>query len=69
MSQTSTSGNLAIETPAPARDLGHALHQVAQALHNLQFGTVTIIVQDGVPIQVERTEKKRLCRPPRQSTA
>ena len=33
---------------------------IAEALRGLQFGTVTLIVQDGVVIQVDRTEKKRL---------
>ena len=32
------------------------------ALHNLRFGTVTLIVQDGVVIQIDRTEKRRLPR-------
>jgi hypothetical protein len=27
------------------------------------FGTVTVVVQDGVVVQVERTEKVRLARP------
>jgi hypothetical protein len=37
-----------------------ALEQVRQALGGLQFGTVTIVVQDGVVIQIERTERRRL---------
>jgi hypothetical protein len=35
---------------------------IREALRGLQFGHVTIIVQDGLVIQVERTEKKRLQR-------
>jgi hypothetical protein len=36
-----------------------ALEYVRQALAGLQYGLVAIIVQDGVIIQVERTERKR----------
>jgi hypothetical protein len=36
-------------------------HQTRQhveaALHGLQFGTVTLLVQDGVVVQVERFER------------
>jgi hypothetical protein len=35
---------------------------VSDALRDLQFGTVTLIVQDGLVIQVDRTEKRRLPR-------
>ena len=38
---------------------------VLEALRGLQFGSVTLIVQDGVIVQVERLEKKRLARPAR----
>lgn len=37
-----------------------ALEQIRQALAGLQFGTISIIVQDGVVIQLERTERRRL---------
>lgn len=40
-----------------------ALDKVRDALAGLRFGTVTIVVQDGVVVQVERTEKVRLTRP------
>ncbi len=33
-----------------------------KALRGLRFGTVTLTVQDGVVVQVERTEKIRLPR-------
>jgi hypothetical protein len=39
-----------------------ALSKVRDALNGLRFGTVTVIVQDGVVVQVERTEKVRLPR-------
>ena len=35
---------------------------VREALRGMQFGTVTLIVQDGVVIQVDRTEKTRVRR-------
>ena len=40
-----------------------ALERIRAALRGLRFGTVTAIVQDGVVIQVDRTEKVRLPRP------
>jgi hypothetical protein len=38
------------------------LERIRTALRGLRFGTVTVIVQDGVVVQVERTEKFRLDR-------
>ena len=37
-----------------------ALARVRDALVGLRYGEVTVIVQDGVIVQVERTEKLRL---------
>ena len=37
-----------------------ALGRIQTALRGLKFGTVTAVVQDGVVVQVERTEKIRL---------
>ena len=53
--------------PAPSpeqkvREAQAALAHIQQALHGLQFGQVMVIVQDGVVVQVERTEKTRLRR-------
>jgi hypothetical protein len=39
------------------------MHQVREALRGLRFGTVTIIVQDGVVVQIDRLEKRRLRSP------
>ena len=44
------------------RDLKSALEHVRQALVGLQFGQVSVIVQDGVVVQVERIERKRFRR-------
>lgn len=38
----------------------YALSRVREALTGLRYGEVTLIVQDGVVVQVERTEKLRL---------
>jgi hypothetical protein len=58
--------------PEPAdagRDHRTALRHVEEALRGLQFGTVTLTVQDGVVVQVERTERRRLQRRGRNSQA
>jgi hypothetical protein len=49
-------------SPARSREehLAWALDQVRQALSGIRFGQVVITVQDGLPIQIERTEKTRL---------
>ena len=51
---------------------GHRLHrdtdaateavvtQIRGVLQGLRFGSVTIIVQDGVVVQIDRTEKRRV---------
>lgn len=38
------------------------LRQIREALAGLRFGSVNIIVQDGVIVQIDRTEKRRLPR-------
>lgn len=44
------------------RSTAQAIDRIREALHGLRFGTVSVIVQDGVVVQVERTEKLRLLR-------
>jgi len=44
-------------SPEPPRD---ELDRINAALRGLRYGTVTAVVQDGVVVQVERTEKFRL---------
>ena len=41
---------------------GGVLGRIESALRGLEFGTVTAVVQNGVVVQVERTEKVRLQR-------
>jgi hypothetical protein len=36
--------------------------QILQTLQGLRYGVVSIVVQDGVVVQIERTEKHRLRR-------
>jgi hypothetical protein len=36
--------------------------QILKTLQGLRYGVVSIIVQDGVVVQIERTEKHRLRR-------
>jgi hypothetical protein len=43
-------------------DHANELDAIKDALKGLMFGTVSIIVQDGVVIQIDRTEKRRLRR-------
>lgn len=43
-------------------DHANELDAIKEALKGLMFGSVNIIVQDGVIIQIDRTEKHRLRR-------
>lgn len=49
------------EIPSPAR-VREAVDRIHAALRGLRYGTVTAVVQDGIVVQVERTEKIRLDR-------
>jgi hypothetical protein len=53
------------ESKRHASDARHdaVLEQILEALQGLRFGSVLLIVQDGLVVQIERTEKKRLARP------
>jgi hypothetical protein len=60
------SGNPKKEDPS---DLGsksaltqQALEHLDKALRGLRFGEVKLVVQDGVIVQIDRLEKKRLDR-------
>jgi hypothetical protein len=39
-----------------------ALTRIREALRDLRFGVVTVVLQDGYVVQVERTEKLRMAR-------
>lgn len=51
------------DTESPADSLTPAaLEHIQLALRGLRFGQVLIVVHEGVIVQVERTERKRLSR-------
>lgn len=58
--RTATSTNHS-DSP-PAGEFDQAMQQIRDALRGLRFGNVSIIVQDGVVIQIDRTEKRRVRR-------
>jgi len=49
------------DAPAPA-GAEVTLQRIGAALHGLRYGSVLAIVQDGVVVQIERTEKTRFGR-------
>lgn len=54
-------GTDATASPAPnATTNDAALARIGDALRGLRYGSVLAIVQDGVIVQIERTEKTRL---------
>jgi hypothetical protein len=61
---------IASPPPLPEASFRWALRNLEEALRGLRFGIVTLLVQDGVVVQVERTERHRYQRPPlgREST-
>jgi hypothetical protein len=49
--------------PKPLRpDDPGALGQISEALRGMEHGRLTVVVQDGLIIQLERTDKVRLPR-------
>jgi hypothetical protein len=56
-------------TAEPSRPAGQDVNRrwtwqhIEDALRGLQFGSITLLVQDGVVVQVERTERRRYQRP------
>jgi hypothetical protein len=61
MSQTNRNAHSADSPePAAAPNGAAALRRIGDALSGLRYGSVLAIVQDGVVIQIERTEKTRL---------
>ena len=61
LSTRATSANRADHDVAECRK-ERELQQIREALRGLSFGTVNIVVQDGVVVQIDRTEKRRLRR-------
>ena len=46
--------------PSPELTRDQELQQIREALRGLRYGAVHIVVQDGLVIQIDRTEKRRL---------
>lgn len=46
---------------AGARLEPEIVDQVLKAISQVRFGTITIVVQDGRVVQIDRTEKIRVC--------
>ena len=44
--------------PAPTTPL--PLHEIEAAIRSIRFGVVQIIIQDGIVVQIDKTEKQRL---------
>lgn len=53
------------ESVSDSEDL--VLTQIRESLRNLKFGHVQIIVQDGVVVQIDRLERRRISRNERQT--
>jgi hypothetical protein len=62
MSESHASNGRLIDHPDD-KPVEQALRQIQDELRGLRFGSVLVIVQDGVVVQIERTEKKRINRP------
>ena len=60
MSDPTHDRNTLLSSPEP--DSTYALDRIRDSLRGLRFGAVTVIVHDGVVVQVERTEKVRIAR-------
>jgi hypothetical protein len=44
-------------------ELERTIASVREALRELKYGTVTVVVHDGAIVQIDRTEKLRVPRP------
>jgi hypothetical protein len=50
---------MATPNEAPSAHEDEDVRKIREALRGLRFGAVTVTVQDGVVVQVERTERLR----------
>ena len=46
--------------PALSRRTEAAVDEIRKALTDLRFGTITVIVQDGIVVQIDTTTKNRM---------
>lgn len=44
----------------PSEIAEESIAEIVRALRGLRFGSVHVIVQDGLVIQIDRTEKRRI---------
>ena len=51
--------NTSDRIPADRKEI-IALQQIRKALRGLEFGSLTVIVQDGVVVQIDKTSKDRI---------
>jgi hypothetical protein len=59
----SQSESASIAVPAGESSRDGELAPIREALRGLRYGSVNIIVQDGIIVQIDRLEKRRLRRP------
>jgi hypothetical protein len=59
MTETTAEPQPTCRPPVPEANFRWALRNLEEALRGLRFGAVTLLVQDGVVVQVERTERHR----------
>lgn len=56
--------SVSVATPGPLaaarEERDQELTSIREALRGLRYGSVNIIVQDGVIVQIDRTEKRRV---------
>lgn len=62
MRHDDTSSTEAVDGQRGAANTDAALRRIGDALRGLRYGSVTVIVQDGVVVQIDRVEKTRLIR-------
>ena len=46
------------ENPSPKPEL--PLREIEAAIRSIHYGVVQIIIQDGIVVQIDKTEKQRL---------
>jgi hypothetical protein len=59
-----------LENRRPEKDGGDeaTMKRIEEALRGLRFGTITVVVQDGVVVQIDRTDRFRLVSPGRKNS-
>jgi hypothetical protein len=61
-SEQGKSSNVPAATPTASTGDVDEFQAIRRALHGLRYGALTIIVQDGVIVQIDRLEKMRFQR-------